>query len=616
MIFERSLIKNYLTLFTNKLRTTAGVMQFLDILTIFLEKLSIIAIIFSIFSTGIDAMEESTEIDITERVERHLLLPKHSVVQNSPNSSDAESSLFLMASKNTIGIMEISTVSSPENTATFDVNLRIPPSNDQAVKSQCIGLFQNWIPIATTKFIPMSAFIYSRWTLSQISSREMAIGALIVPFENILMAAPMGLLGAVEDLVSEERRKHETALTSQDRITAQVHAQNMGTILRNAHLIGLLTSVPVIIGTRLIKPIMLSCGYNPDLYGAIDDYFRIFVLGVPFQQFCSASEHFFLAGGHLKNAIAMSCMSLLSCGLNYLFVAGPLKLENVFEGIALASVVGTGINFGGYLAVYGFHKAFKNYHIFRPSVDPAFLMTIFKRGAPLALKRFLEPIAPLIYTQLILPDKPEMLAAAALMSQIFLPSVIITSSIGEAANISIKRSMDKMVTVSAFKYGIAAMVQSQIIEGLFVGSVYFFPEFFASLFVDKDNPQNQHMLENYRTALRFQLLNQFISTLGNTTAWALRGIRELKRATYSEVLTTWCIGLPLSYILVRSFDYGIEGAFIGILAGSICNTLYLQYVWWSKASAERAFSSVRTSVFAIPVFSPVPQTLDFPDSIE
>ena len=56
-------------------------MLFLDTLIIFLKKFIIIVVIVSIFNVEIDAMEENTEMDITERVERHFLLPKSSVVQ-------------------------------------------------------------------------------------------------------------------------------------------------------------------------------------------------------------------------------------------------------------------------------------------------------------------------------------------------------------------------------------------------------------------------------------------------------------------------------------------------------------------------------------------------------
>lgn len=481
---------------------------------------------------------------------------------------------------------------------------RIPNHRENVTEAQLThlavhsDLFRNWALVAATKVIETSEFIYARWALSQISPREMAVSELIIPSQKVLTLAGIGLLESAEDFVAEERRKYEVALSGNAIAEAEMHAHAIGMIFRSANIIGIIACVPVMTGMRLIRPIMISYGYNPDLYDPVDEYYRIFSLCVPLRHLYFLSENFSIAEGHVKNALLISSISFLTSGLNYLFIRGPLKFDNVFEGMAVASIIEAALSVGGYLAIYRLHNDFKKYEIFNTSINSDILVKILKKGTPLLIKRVLGAITPLIFTQFIVPDKPEILSALALTTQIFLPSNIILYSVGKTLNIAIKRSMDKTITAKAFKYGTAGITQSQIIAATLVLGAYLYPELVASLFVDINKIENQEMIKNYKYIINLQLLNHFVYALGNSTAWALRGIGQLTQSTYSEIITSFGIGLPVSYVLIKHCAYGIEGAVIGPLVGNIFNTLYLQYKWQKS----------KKNIIDLPAEPPPPQS--------
>ena len=339
----------------------------------------------------------------------------------------------------------------------------------------------------------------------------------------------------------------------------------MGKIFQSAALMSLLSSVPVIIGMRSVKPIMTSWGSNKDLYTSVDDYYRIFSCCVPLRNLYTLSENFSIAEGHVGNTTWISSISLLSCGLISLFVRGPdaFKFSNVFEGLAVASFIEAVASICGYLAIFRSQKDFEKYDIFDSSIDWDVSLKILKKSSPIFLKKIASAITPLVYTYFIIPDKPDSLAALSLISQILLPLDIITNSIGKSLNISIRRSMDQEINVRALECGKIGMIQNQAIAAAFIFCTYWYSELIASYIVDIESIKNRNMMENYRDILILQLLNQLIYALENTSSWSLRGIGQLNKAAYSEIFTSCIIALPLSYYLVKSCDYGVQGAVMG-----------------------------------------------------
>ena len=297
-------------------------------------------------------------------------------------------------------------------------------------------LIKNWIPLSAKTFIGEIENIYSKWLLSHISTKEMAVTELIAPTQKFLSLLGTGILESFSDVIVEEKRRYQAALSDNKLNETEKHAQNIGKIFQNANLFGLLTSGPAIVGIRAIKPIMITCGYNQELYTSLDDYYRMLCRGAPLKHLCFLSDEFSIAEGHVRNALLISGISFFTCGLNYLFIKGPLKFDNIFEGIAVASTIETAFSLGGYLFIYYFQEDFKKYKIFNANFDISVLIKIFERGIPLFFKRLADIVFPFVYTQLIIPDNSNSLAALSLSSQLLLPSTILVHSIGRSTNLT------------------------------------------------------------------------------------------------------------------------------------------------------------------------------------
>ena len=69
----------------------------------------------------------------------------------------------------------------------------------------------------------------------------------------------------------------------------------------------------------------------------------------------------------------------------------------------------------------------------------------------------------------------------------------------------------------------------------------------------------------------FQLSDGFqVVVLG-----ALRGLQDVKMPTYITFFAYWIVGLPISYLLGKTYGWGSQGLWIGLLAGLTTSAILL-----------------------------------------
>lgn len=83
----------------------------------------------------------------------------------------------------------------------------------------------------------------------------------------------------------------------------------------------------------------------------------------------------------------------------------------------------------------------------------------------------------------------------------------------------------------------------------------------------------------------FQLSDGFqVVVLG-----ALRGLQDVKMPTYITFFAYWIVGLPISYLLGKTYGWGSQGLWVGLLAGLTTSAvlLFLRFNYLSNKLIEK-----------------------------
>lgn len=111
------------------------------------------------------------------------------------------------------------------------------------------------------------------------------------------------------------------------------------------------------------------------------------------------------------------------------------------------------------------------------------------------------------------------------------------------------------------------------------------PEVLLGLFIDPDDPVRTQVISVGVGLLVVAALFQ-IADAGQVVALGLlRGVQDTKIPMIYAGICYWVIGIPLSYILGFTFDFGGVGIWLGLLVGLSLAWITMSVRFWRRSSA-------------------------------
>lgn len=444
----------------------------------------------------------------------------------------------------------------------------------------------DWSPIAGIRFMGLSQTIYINWALSHLSPTDLAVAELKGPSQDFFYTIGVGGVYAMEDLVAEEQGLLSIAKERRDESAVLLHQSITGDIFRTANTIELLSSIPVIILLKGLAPSMIRFGYNADLYNSVGVFNQFYALCTPLFHLSFVAENFTIAEGKPSNALIMSGLTLLLCTVDYGFIGGPFRTDNVFYGLGISETVKAIVYTTGFYTLFKASSRYQHYRMFEFGFDMEIAKRLLTRSVPIFFQKLLMGLSPVVLVQLILPDKEEFLAANALFSQYFLIGQIFERAIGKWLNLALKTPSAAGDVDEVKRLAVKGYIHSQAFISVLALSVFLWPGYLASFFIDVEASANSEMMQVYISISKYKALDYMFSTLANITSWALRGVGQMKKAATIDIATSYLVTIPLSHYLVNSCGYGLWGLAIGSLSGNIANCILMQHAWWASVEPE------------------------------
>ncbi len=255
---------------------------------------------------------------------------------------------------------------------------------------------------------------------------------------------------------------------------------------------------------------------------------------------------------------------VLNVGLNYLLIFGKLGFPEMgLEGAGYATLI-TRIVMAMVLIILFMMREKSRFYIFSSAhhFEMPLMRRLRKLGLPIGMQMFFEAGAFAFATFLVGKVGVNELAAHQIALSIGSITFLITTGLSAAASIRTASELGRQD-----EYNLKLAGKTTILMGvLFMGCCgvliylmrYLIPTWYVS---------DIQVHEITSELLVLVALFQVSDGVQVVSIGALRGIEDVRIPTLISLIAYWFVGIPLGYVLCFQMNWGIEGVWIGLLAG-------------------------------------------------
>ncbi|HDP76687.1 MAG TPA: MATE family efflux transporter [Mesotoga infera] len=322
------------------------------------------------------------------------------------------------------------------------------------------------------------------------------------------------------------------------------------------------------------------------------DYLRIIMAGFPAMSIMIVLGATLRGSGDTRSPLIVALVAnVLNVFLDYAMIFGKLGFPEMGAfGAALATVLSRVV--GSVIIIV---LLFRNRRISMSRKPQRFSKWLFKEifilGLPASIENFGFSLGVLVFANILFIAGPEAYAAHRIGIQVeslsFMPAwgmgVAITALVG-----IYNGGRQRRMSIGVVRQGwfIALAISSAI--GF---AITLFPDLFISLFTNESS-----LIEEGRLPVRIIGLFQVVMGTDYAVTGALRGMGDTSFPMKSSLVAMWFLRLPIGYLLVRYFNLGLFGAWIGMMADMAFRTT-LKFIrfysgrWESTADSIQARSN-------------------------
>jgi len=350
---------------------------------------------------------------------------------------------------------------------------------------------------------------------------------------------------------------------------------------RQALVIGIIYAVIVAaIGIFLTEPILRAFGLNADVVKIGASYLRIQFIGIMTMSLLTFNEGTMQPAGDTMSPMRISLvyrgLHLLLCPFLVfgLWIFPKLGVQGAaisdVSTQCIGGIIGLWVLFSGHTRL---KLTLKNWRF-----DLAAIWRMVKIGLPNGFMNIQQNLSNIVLMWFIVPFGTIAVAAHTLWQRVDGTLMVLVMGIGVSAGVMGAQNMGANKIDRAAKSGWIAAGFAAIV--MFVGStiLLIFPEQIVRIF--NTEPE---LVKMAATFLRISAANYIFLGISAIFRFFLVGIGDTIPAFLFEVIPTWCLLIPMVFLVTRYTDWGIYGirwsmAVRWILAGFIFTT----YFWWGK----------------------------------
>ena len=333
------------------------------------------------------------------------------------------------------------------------------------------------------------------------------------------------------------------------------------------------------------EEIMLAIGQTPVVAVESEKYLRIAVFGM-FPALAAQVLRSFLGALHLTAVQLWITLAALVCNavVNYALIFGNLGAPELgIRGAALASVIIQIVQVAALVAYVQWKRP--DYSLFQRiwKSDWEALREVFALGLPIGITSLAE--SGLFTASAIMMGWIGEIELAAHGIALQLTAFMFMFHVGmsQAATIRAGGHYGRRDEVALRMGAISAFGVSTAFGVIVVALFLLIPGTLVSLFIDPTEPQRDALLGLGITLVMLAALFQFVDSAQIVALSLLRGVQDTAVPMWLATVSYWVIGMPVSYLLAFTLDFGPQGLWLGLTVGLGCAAALLGWRFWARS---------------------------------
>lgn len=288
------------------------------------------------------------------------------------------------------------------------------------------------------------------------------------------------------------------------------------------------------------------------------EYLKFRLLAATFIFVAFAFNGFFTGLGDTKTPmIVMITVSLINIFFNYLLIFGKLGFPAMgVKGAAIATVISRICGFILYNVIVLVRKTLQEYrpHLtFVPNLER--MKQLVRISAPTSFEQVMQAMGFLVFTAIITQLGTIPLAANNIGLNITMISFMPAYGFGVAASALVGQNLGAKRYEDAERSGWTAATLGVIFMTLMGLVFFFFPQYLMMIFTN-----DRLVIEKGATILRILAFFQPFDALHIVVGLALRGAADTKWVMACNLIVTWLLFVPATYVFSLPLGLGLNGA--------------------------------------------------------
>lgn len=425
------------------------------------------------------------------------------------------------------------------------------------------------LTLSFSRLLNMLTMFIGTMMISRLGHLVLASSALITLIQTITLVLGVAFLYAVGIQIS--------------RAVGKKKYRAVGAILHQGLILATALSVIVICILSSTGRI-LTLAHQPEAVVSINvDFFKFYLFSVPATFWMLAYQQFLLAVGRQYLVIMLSFFStILTIFFSFIFIFGHFSMPKLgVEGLGVAYLIQSWLILISYLLICHCGKLFTSYKLsyFKMRRNIRLLKGLIALGWPICLQTGNDLLSFSIITLMVGWLGVNALSAQQIVTQYFMLLVVPIFAIAQASSILVGRAYGAGSRVDAARYGNIALIIG-LCFGIFVILAFvFFSGELIHLYLGNASYLTPGLFSLTKLILILTGFRLFFDIITQLRTGSLRGLLDSRYPMLVGVITTWLIGVPLSYILGFCFSLGLVGITIGGLVMLVLSAYFVYFRW-------------------------------------
>src|SRR6056297_3896249 len=411
-------------------------------------------------------------------------------------------------------------------------------------------------PLIAAYLVEMAMLIIDMIIVGHLGSIELAAVGLAGDWFYVLLLIGMGTVSMVAVLVAQARGRGDR--------------QAAGQVVEQGLLVATVFSLPVMIATWSLAPLLGLAGQDPRVVAAVAPYTHALTFAVlPILWFTVLRNYVTAVEKPMVIFVLSVAALILNAGLNYTLVFGHFGFPalGVF-GAGLGTTIVSWLMFLA-LAIHvggrgGLHIRWSR-AIRRP--DRPLAGKLVSLGLPVAGAQLLSGGMFTVAAVLVGLLSAVQLAAQQIVYTVVYVSLSIAAGLGDAVRVRVAFGMGRDSPPAARQAAAITFRMALAVLGAAGVVLWLLPEAIAGLFLSPGDPDAATVLEAAVAVAAAAALFQMLIGLQIVAANAMRGLHDTRTPMLFAILGYWMLGLGAGATLAFGLDLGAPGLWWGMTGG-------------------------------------------------